>query len=138
MVRLRAPVPIVADERMLTPKDATRAARMEACDRVNIKVSRAGGILPSIKIAAVAQVAGQRPFAGSNLELGLGIMASAHLFVALSDMPLATELVGPLLLTEDILIQPVQYDKGKRIVAEQPGFGVEPDRDLINKYASIV
>ncbi len=131
-------VPIVADECILTPKDTMRVARMEACDRVNIKISRAGGILPAAKIAAIAQAAGQTPFAGSNLELGLGTAASAHLFMAQTGMSLATELVGPLLLKEDILAQPLHYENGKLILNDKPGFGVEPDMDLIEKYGCTI
>lgn len=134
-VRSRTSVPIVADECILTPKDAMRVARMEAADRINIKISRDGGILASRKIAAVAQAAGQCPFAGSNLELGLGTVASAHLFSALPEVTMATELVGPLLLKEDILKTPVEYCGGCIHISDAPGFGVEPDMGLIEKYA---
>ncbi|MGE5614555.1 MAG: mandelate racemase/muconate lactonizing enzyme family protein [Bacillota bacterium] len=134
-VRSNVSVPIVADECILTPYDTMRVARMEACDRVNIKVSRAGGILPSVKIAAIAQAAAQMPFAGSNLELGIGTAASAHLFMALPGISIATELVGPLLLKEDILKEDLKYENGKLIIDEKPGIGVEPDMDLIEKYS---
>jgi muconate/chloromuconate cycloisomerase len=133
-VRSHTGVPIVADECILTPWDTMRVARMAACDRVNIKISRVGGIRAAAKIAAIAQAAGQTPFAGSNLELGLGTVASAHLFAALPGMGLATELVGPLLLKEDILTRPVQYENGRLVLEDKPGFGVEPDLGLIEKY----
>ncbi len=133
-VRSHSAVPIVADECILTPGHTMRVARMEACDRVNIKISRAGGILPAVKIAAIAQAAGQTPFAGSNLELGPGTVASAHLFTSVTGMNLATELVGPLLLKEDILTQPVQYKNGKLVLNDKPGLGIEPDMHLIEKY----
>ena len=133
-VRSHSAIPIVADECILTPNDTMRVARMEACDRVNIKTSRVGGILPAVKINAIAQAAGQMPFAGSNLELGVGTVASAHLFTALTGMSLATELVGPLLLKEDILTQPVHYENGKLVLNDKPGFGIEPDMCLIKKY----
>ena len=135
LVRNHSDIPIVADEGILSAKDAMRFARGVAADRVNIKVSRAGGILESRKIAAVAQAAGQFPFAGSNLELGIGTVASAHLFAAMPEISIATELVGPLLLKEDIVIDPIEYCDGKLILSDKPGFGVEPDRALFEKYA---
>jgi muconate cycloisomerase len=134
-VRDRSPVPIVADECILTPKDAMHVARENAADRVNIKISRAGGIVDARKIAAVAQAAGQCPFAGSNLELGIGTIASAHLFAALPEANLTTELVGPLLLKEDIVRQPVVYQNGQLTLSDAPGFGIEPDHTLLAKYA---
>lgn len=127
-------LPIVADECILTPYDAMKCARFNAADRLNIKVSRDAGILSSRKIAAIAQAASIAPFAGSNLELGLGTMASAHFFSALPDLPLATELVGPLLLKEDILEETIQYQDGKLLLSDRPGFGVTPDMEKINKY----
>jgi len=133
-VRMNSAVPIVADECILTPGDTIRVAREYAADRINIKISRAGGAIPSRKIAAIAQAAGQTPFAGSNLELGLGTMASAHVFATLPEASLATELVGPLLLKQDILKEPVSYEKGYIVLSDLPGFGVEPDRELIEKY----
>lgn len=133
-VKTHTTVPIVADECILTPLDAMRAARENCCDRQNIKVSRDAGILASRKIAAIAQAAGQSPFAGSNLELGLGTVASGHLFSAMPEIELATELVGPLLLKEDILTEPVLYQNGYLMLNDKPGFGVEPDMTLIDKY----
>ena len=135
-VKDHSTIPIVADECILTPKDAMRTARMNAADRLNIKVSRDAGILASRKIAAIAQAAGQQPFAGSNLELGLGTVASAHLFSALPELTLATELVGPLLLKEDILLEPVEYHDGRLHINDLPGFGVTPDLSKLEKYSA--
>ena len=133
-VRTHTSIPVVADECILTVKNTMRAARMEAADRINIKISRDGGILEAKKIAAVAQAAGQCPFAGSNLELGLGTVASAHLFSALPEITMATELVGPLLLKEDIVKTPVCYENGHICLKDTPGFGVEIDMERVEKY----
>lgn len=127
-------IPIVADECILTPQDTMHVAKLDSADRINIKISRDGGIIPSRKIAAIAQAAGQTPFAGSNLELGLGTIASAHLFNALPETSMATELVGPLLLKEDILVSEVEYQNGHLLLNDKPGFGVELNMDTINKY----
>lgn len=128
-------IPIVADECILTPEDTMRVAKMDAADRINIKISRDGGIIASRKIAAIAEAAGQNPFAGSNLELGLGTIASAHLFSALPGITMATELVGPLLLKEDIVKTPIEYKDGRILMNNKPGFGVEIDMKLVEKYS---
>lgn len=134
-VKEHTSLPVVADECILTPYDAMFIAKLNAADRINIKISRDGGILPSRKIAAIAQAAGQTPFAGSNLELGLGTIASAHLFSALSETSMATELVGPLLLKEDILTSDLEYQNGALLLNDKPGFGVEINMDSIKKYS---
>lgn len=133
-VKEHSGISIVADECILTPHDTMRIAKMNAADRINIKISRDGGIIESRKIAAIAQAAGQTPFAGSNLELGLGTIASAHLFCALPEASMSTELVGPLLLKEDILTSAVDYQKGRLLLNDKPGFGVEVNMDSIKKY----
>jgi len=107
----------------------------KAADRVNIKISRVGGIVEARRIAHIAHAAGRVPFAGSNLELGIGTIASAHLFAALPEASLTTELVGPLLLKEDIVVGQVRYQDGKLILPDAPGLGIEPDRGLLEKYA---
>lgn len=134
-VKNHTSIPIVADECVLTPKDTMRVAKENAADRVNIKISRGGGIISSRKIAAIAEAAGQYPFAGSNLELGVGTVASAHLFSALPGITMATELVGPLLLKEDILTETVEYKAGRIILNDKPGFGIEVDMELVKKYS---
>lgn len=134
-VKEHTSIPVVADECILTPKDTMLVAKSCTADRINIKVSRAGGIIPSRKIAAIAQAAGQTPFAGSNLELGLGTIASAHLFSALPEVSMATELVGPLLLKEDIVKSGVEYHDAHLLLNDKPGFGVEIDMDSVNKFS---
>lgn len=127
---------IVADECILTPKDTMHIAKLNAADKINIKVSRDGGIILSRKIAAIAEAAGLQPFAGSNLELGLGTMASAHMFSALPELTMATELVGPLLLKEDVVCEPVIYENGRIVFRDLPGFGIEIDMNKVKKYSS--
>ena len=134
-VRERTPIPVVADECILSCRDTLRILMANAADRINIKVSRAGGIVESRKIAYVAHAAGRHPFAGSNLELGIGTVASAHLFATLPEAELTTELVGPLLLKEDIVAEPVKYENGNIVLSDAPGFGVWPCRKLLEKYA---
>lgn len=134
-VREHSSIPIVADECVLTPQDAMTVARMKAADMVNIKVSRAGGFVAARKMAAVAEAAGQQPFAGSMLELGLGTVASAHWVVSNAGMALTSELVGPLLLKQDILKNPVEYREGCLILPEGPGFGVELDPEAVKEFA---
>ena len=134
-VRERTSIPIVADECILTSRDTMRILDAKAADRINIKVSRVGGIVEARKIAYISYAAGRMPLAGSNLELGVGTIASAHLFASLPELTLTTELVGPLLLKEDIVETHVEYKNGKLILPDTPGLGVAPNKELLEKYA---
>ncbi|ADG83101.1 mandelate racemase/muconate lactonizing enzyme family protein [Thermincola potens] len=133
-VREHSPIPVVADECILTPYDTMEIARADAADMVNIKVSRVGGIVEARKIAAIAEAAGQFPFAGSMLELGPGTVASAHFVAANAALSLTSELVGPLLLKRDILKKPLEYKGGCLILPEGAGFGIELDQDAVAEF----
>ena len=65
----------------------------------------------------------------------MGTVASAHLFSSLPGIKMATELVGPLLLKEDILTEAVEYKAGRIILNDKPGFGIEVDMELVKKYS---
>lgn len=130
----KSPLPVSADEVVLTAADSMRLARTAAGDRINIKISRCGGFGQAKRIMAVAEAANQKPFLGSMLELGLGTVASAHFAAAFTNMELATELVGPLLLRQDILEEPLTYRRGYLELPEGPGFGVALNRDLVKEY----
>jgi len=58
------------------------------------------------------------------LEGPVATIASAHLFSALPEMEWGTELFGPLLLTEDILANPLDYSDFGLTVPDGPGLGI--------------
>lgn len=74
----RAPVPVAADETVLSPQDAARVALARAASVINIKVAKSG-ILGSLEIAAVARAAGLGLMIGCMSETGRGLSASVHL-----------------------------------------------------------
>ncbi|MEW5785423.1 MAG: enolase C-terminal domain-like protein [Bacillota bacterium] len=134
-VARHSPIPVSADEVALTAADCINLARFGAADRVNIKLSRCGGYVEGRRMISIAEAANQQPFLGSMLELGLGTAASAHFAAAVSGMEfLATELVGPLLLKEDILVQPLNYRDGCLHLPHGPGLGVELNREALAEF----
>ena len=134
-VTRHSPIPISADEVALTSVECINVARHGAADRINIKLSRCGGFLEGRRMTAIARAANQQPFLGSMLELGLGTAASAHFAAATAGMEmLATELVGPLLLRQDILADPLSYREGCLYLPQGPGFGVELNRDALAEF----
>ncbi len=53
-IRIRTGLPVVADESLCSLEDAERLVAAEACDIMNIKISKCGGVLRSRKIAEYA------------------------------------------------------------------------------------
>lgn len=57
-LRLEIGVPVMLDESLTSPMDAAAAIAAGTCDLFNIRLSKCGGYLASLKIAAMAHAAG--------------------------------------------------------------------------------
>jgi L-alanine-DL-glutamate epimerase-like enolase superfamily enzyme len=77
-VTRRSPVPVIADESVISPADALRVAAMEAAHGVNIKLAKSG-VAGALEIVAIARAAGLRLMLGCMLESLLGLGAAVHL-----------------------------------------------------------
>ena len=116
------------DESIETPEDVLLAARLQAGDLVNIKkVLKSGGMLNSKRMAAIAQAAGKECLTGSMLEMGPGTVFSAHFAVSTANVTYASELVGTVLLADDVLTEPVMVEDGALHLTDKPGLGIELD-----------
>ncbi len=77
-VRRRSPIPVMADESVHSPQDALRAIRLGACDYVNIKLMKAGGLLRAKEIATICKNAGVLNMIGGMVESNLSATAAVH------------------------------------------------------------
>ena len=71
--------PIMADESAFSPRDVFTLLSRHACDLINIKLMKAGGLGPASQIAAMAQACGVDCMMGCMLESKVGISAAAAL-----------------------------------------------------------
>jgi muconate/chloromuconate cycloisomerase len=126
---------VMADESVCRPADALAAVAAGACDAVAVKVGKAGGLLRAYAVGAIASAAGLRCYGGTALESSVGAAAAAHVFSVLPELSMGCELVGPLLLTEDVVADPVAYDAGSIVVPTGPGLGVEVDWGRVRAHA---
>ncbi|GBC99689.1 Aromatic dipeptide epimerase [bacterium HR17] len=74
----KSPVPICADEMVVTASDALRLVRENAAHAVNIKLAKSG-VAESLRIVAIAQAARLQLMVGAMVETELGLTAAAHL-----------------------------------------------------------
>ena len=66
---------LMVDEGVHAASDLVRVIRLAAADMVNIKLMKAGGIRPSMKLASVAEAAGITCQIGSMVESAIGTAA---------------------------------------------------------------
>jgi muconate cycloisomerase len=130
----RYPIAVMADESLIGPASAFALARVAGADVFAVKIEQSGGLRAAQQVAAIADAAGIALYGGTMLEGAVGTVASAHVFATFRDLQWGTELFGPLLLTEEILIQPLQYQDFQLAVPTAPGLGIALDEDRVQFF----
>jgi L-alanine-DL-glutamate epimerase-like enolase superfamily enzyme len=119
-VRERSPLPIVADEAAVRLADVDRLA--SACDGINVKLQKCGGVAEARDMIARAHELGLRVMLGCRAaETSVGIAAAAHLAPAVE----WADLDGNLLIVDDPFVA-VPVKRGRFVFSDRPGLGVVP------------
>lgn len=134
-LNLRSPVPIMADESIESVEDAFSLAADGAASVFALKIAKNGGPRAVLRTAQIAEAAGIALYGGTMLEGSVGTLASAHAFITLKQLTWATELFGPLLLTEEIVTEPLQYRDFQLHVPRTPGLGLTLDEERLARFA---
>lgn len=133
MLSRQTNLPLMADEALHGPADAFALASSRAARVFAVKIAQSGGLQGAANVAAIAQAAGIELYGGTMLEGAIGTMASAQLFSTFGPMKWGTELFGPLLLTEEILTEPLRYEDFQLHLPDKPGLGITLDWDRIER-----
>ena len=117
-VRERSELPIVADEAAVRTADLDALA--EACDGINVKLQKCGGIGEARLMIEKAHRLGLKVMLGCRAaETSVGIAAAAHLAPAVE----WADLDGNLLIVDDPFIA-VPVEQGRFVFSDRPGLGV--------------
>jgi muconate cycloisomerase len=127
-------VAVMADEALCGPETAFQLAQSTAADVFALKIAQSGGLFATARVAAIAEAAGIGLYGGTMLEGGVGTAASAQLFSTFPRLEWGTELFGPLLLTDEILEEPLEYGEFGLKVPTGPGLGISIDEDRLNRF----
>lgn len=122
---------VIADEAVTGPAAAFRIAAGGAASILALKPNRDGGPTATRRVAAIAAAAGLGLYGGTMLETSLGTAACAHVFAALPELRLGSELFGPLRLSDDVTVDPIGVRDGALTVPDGPGLGVTLDEDRV-------
>ncbi|WP_180054757.1 MULTISPECIES: muconate/chloromuconate family cycloisomerase [unclassified Acinetobacter] len=128
----RFDIGIMADESLMGPQTAYQLARHNSASVFAVKVAQSGGLIEGCEVSKIAKLAGIDLYGGTMLEGPVGTIASAHAFSTFDNLAYGTELFGPLLLTEEILKTPLQYQDFELKIPTTAGLGIEIDENKID------
>lgn len=136
MARLasRARIPLMADEALQGPASAYDLATQAAAQVFAVKIEQSGGLSAAKQVQAIADAAGVALYGGTMLEAAIGTIASAHVFATFPTLAFGTELFGPLLLTEEILQEPLCYEEFGLTLPQGAGLGIRLDDDRVRFF----
>jgi o-succinylbenzoate synthase len=137
-VKKKSPIPIMADESCCDHHDAKRLIGLKACDMLNVKLGKSGGIYDALKIISLAEKAKMKVQVGAFMESRLGMTAFAH-FALCSDVIHYCDFDTPLMFTEDPVSGGLTYhENGVVKVPEMPGLGGWIEESYLDKFEKAV
>lgn len=139
-LRAGAPVPLMADESLVTLDDAEALVASRAVDLFNVRVSKCGGLARSLAIASRALEAGLGVQVGSQVgETAILAAAGRHLAAALPRVAFVEGSFGTLLLSEDVGVESVRFGhRGEAPVLTGPGLGLRVREETLRRRAVAV
>lgn len=136
-LRSTSPVPIMADESIVTILDAKELIEKKAVDYFNLRISKCGGLHKTLAIAELARSAGIGIQLGCQVgETAILSAAGRHLAAHLKDLRFIEGSYGTHLLVEDIAEEDIVFGPGGSApVLTGPGLGITVREELVDKYA---
>lgn len=119
----RVDTEIMADESAFGPREVAQLIAMRACDSLNIKLMKAGGLRNAVRIAHLAETADMRCMVGCMLESKIGITAAASL-AAGKQIVNRADLDASVLLAEDPVVGGAQFEGNRLLLPDAPGLGI--------------
>jgi L-Ala-D/L-Glu epimerase len=137
-VKKESPIPIMADECCGDEHDAERLVQLNACDYMNIKLGKSGGIFKALKMVSIAEQAHIHLQVGAMLESRLAMTAFAH-FALCSPIIEHYDFDTALMFSEDPVTGGIVYEKNGVVkVPELPGLGAGIDEGWLKKMEKVV
>lgn len=131
-IKSQSPIPIMADESCCDVHDLQRLIEINACDLINIKLGKSGGIFKALQMIRLAEHHNIRIQLGAFLESRLAMTAFVHLALC-SDNIIHYDFDTALMFTQDPVVGGIQYHPGGVIeMPDTPGIGAVIEKSFLH------
>lgn len=128
--------PICLDESLHSPHHVRNAIELQACQVINMKVGRVGGLSNALAIHELTTEAGIPLWCGGMLESGVGRATNVHL-ATLPNFKLPGDISASNRYYAEDIAEPIfslNVEDSTLTVPTGPGIGVEVRLDRVEKY----
>lgn len=134
-LRGRIGVPLMLDESLCSLTDAHRAIESGTCDLFNIRLSKCGGFVNSLRLAALAHQAGLGYQLGCQVgETGILSAAGRHFACSVANIRYLEGSYDRHLVRERLTVQDITFGRrGAAPALTGPGLGVDVDEAALRR-----
>lgn len=123
----RVRTPVMADESVFSIRDLTAVIQRRAADLVNVKLAKAGGIIPAGTLLELARAHEMGTMVGSMMETHVGVGAAASVASAFGTTTLS-DLDAAWWAVASPVTGGLRYEGGTVVLPDSPGLGLALDR----------
>ncbi|MBU1693051.1 MAG: enolase [Verrucomicrobia bacterium] len=140
VLRSSVSVPVMADESVVTIRDAEELIAMNACDLFNLRISKCGGLHNTLAMAERAAAAGIGIQLGCQVgETAILSAAGRHVAAHLNGLRFVEGSYGTHMLVEDVAEENVTFGHGGMApVLAGPGLGITVREEILAKHATAI
>lgn len=134
-VRPAVGVPVMLDESLCCEFDARRAINEGLCDLFNLRISKCGGFLPTLRLAALAHQAGLGYQLGCQVgETGILSAAGRHFATSVAGIRYLEGSYDRHLVRERLTVEDLTFGLGGRAPEiTRPGLGITIDTQALQR-----
>ncbi|MBD3334242.1 MAG: hypothetical protein GF355_01895 [Candidatus Eisenbacteria bacterium] len=132
-INRRSPIPVAADEAVVSLAAAQEIVNREAASVLIVKPARVG-LSEAADIVRWSQIKNIPCVLTSMIESGVGLAASAHVAGLLPPTGPPCGLATARLLVDDLLDTPLAVENGKLTLPDQPGLGIALKNESVETY----
>jgi muconate cycloisomerase len=134
-VQQQVGIPLMAHEGCFSLQDIITLVELDAVRVVGVNSERPGGVTNALRAITYAEQRGLGVVM-HNQPLGIASAMQVHLAAArYHSLGHAIELFGHVMMEDDLIAEPLDYEGGAVTLPSEPGFGVELDEDALARYA---